>query len=91
MTFEILKGHDECQNASVDTMRIADKLYKQMHLMVEQNELNEECLTVRGFIKAVRFSEDNGMKDSFIHNIANGIDEPEFRKAVMDHIDSLIR
>lgn len=89
--FEILKGHDECQNASVETMRIADKLYKQMHLMVEQNELNEECLTVRGFIKAVRFSEDNGMKDSFIHNIANGIDEPEFRKAVMDHIDSLIR
>lgn len=87
----ILKGHDECQGASEQTIEIADKLYKDMHRMVEASELDEDCMTIRGFIKAVRFSEENGMKDSFIHNIANGIDEPDFRFAVIDQINNLIR
>lgn len=87
---KILKGHDECQDASIETMKIADRLYQDMHRMVEDSELDEDCLTIRGFIKAVRFAEDNGMKDSFIHNVANGIDEPEFRTAVLDQIEALI-
>lgn len=87
----ILKGHDECQGASEETINIADRLYSDMHRMVEASELDEDCMTIRGFIKAVRFAEENGMKDSFIHNIANGIDEPDFRFAVIDQINNLIK
>jgi len=85
----ILESHSDTRDASVQNMEIADKLYRGMHQMVEDQELDDDCLTVRGFIKAVKFSELLGIREALIDNVANNIDEPEYRQQVIDYIDTV--
>lgn len=86
----ILKSHADTRDCDEAIMSAADQLYRGMHKMVEDQELDEDCLTVRGFIRAVRFAEDNGVRESLIDNVANNIDEPGYREDVINFIDTIV-
>ncbi|HHT7008377.1 TPA: AAA family ATPase [Bacillus cereus] len=75
-------------SATLIDIQDADKIYKNIFAMVEVGQISKNCLTIRGFISALEVAEDLGLKEAIIDNVANRIEDEDYRNYVMDVIDN---
>ena len=74
---------------SYDVVIEADKLYKVIMNSVRSGQMDEQAVSLRGFIAACQLLEQGQtLKDAFIKSVANEIDDLEARKAVINMIDA---
>lgn len=81
---------ERVKTASASDINLADRVYKDIKNLVDNNELSEDCRTVRGFIVALEVSEDIGLNEALIDNVANGIQDDDYRNVVINIIDSIV-
>ncbi|PFQ28663.1 ATPase [Bacillus cereus] len=75
-------------SATLIDIQDADKIYKNIFAMVEVGQISKNCLTIRGFISALEVAEDLGLKEAIIDNVANRIEDEDYRYYVMNVIDN---
>ncbi|HFJ9376355.1 MULTISPECIES: AAA family ATPase [Bacillus] len=75
-------------SATLIDIQDADKIYKNIFAMVEGGQISKNCLTIRGFISALEVAEDLGLKEAIIDNVANRIEDEDYRYYVMNVIDN---
>ncbi|MFJ8531514.1 AAA family ATPase [Bacillus sp. NPDC094106] len=75
-------------SAKLSDIQDADNIYKSIFDMVENGQLSRNCLTIRGFISALEVAEDLGLKEGIIDNVANRIDDEDYRQYVLNIIDN---
>ncbi|MDX5853202.1 AAA family ATPase [Bacillus cereus group sp. BfR-BA-01363] len=75
-------------SAKLIDIQDADKIYQNIFAMVENGQISKNCLTIRGFISALEVAEDLGLKEAIIDNVANRIEDEDYRNYVMDVIDN---
>ncbi|HCL4480335.1 TPA: AAA family ATPase [Clostridium botulinum] len=73
-----------------NTINYADQIYSSILTLIKDGELSMDCITVRGFIDAVEVSEDLGLQESLIDNVANRIEDDEYRQHVLNIIDDIV-
>ncbi len=73
-----------------NTINYADQIYSSILKLIKDGELSMDCMTVRGFIDAVEVSEDLGLQESLIDNVANRIEDEEYRQHVLNIIDDIV-
>ncbi|WP_390208790.1 AAA family ATPase, partial [Bacillus toyonensis] len=66
-------------SATLIDIQDADKIYKNIFAMVEGGQISKNCLTIRGFISALEVAEDLGLKEAIIDNVANRIEDEDYR------------
>ncbi|WP_260857500.1 AAA family ATPase [Bacillus thuringiensis] len=74
--------------AKLNDIQDADNIYQNIYAMVQGGQISKDCLTIRGFISALEVAEDLGLKEGIIDNVANRIDDEEYRAYVMNVIDN---
>lgn len=82
---EMLKAR--CPGLDLEVYQEAERVFKEMKKLQEEDKLDEESLTVRGFIDAVQAAEDLGVKQALIDNVAYRIPDEAYRGAVINIID----
>ncbi|WP_242288906.1 MULTISPECIES: AAA family ATPase [unclassified Bacillus cereus group] len=75
-------------SAKLIDIQDADKIYQNIFAMVENGQISKNCLTIRGFISALEVAEDLGLKEAIIDNVANRIEDEDYRNYVMNVIDN---
>lgn len=75
-------------SAKLNDFQDADNIYRNIYAMVQGGQISKDCLTIRGFISALEVAEDLGLKEGIIDNVANRIDDEEYRAYVMNVIDN---
>ncbi|MEC3270639.1 AAA family ATPase [Bacillus thuringiensis] len=75
-------------SATLIDIQDADKIYQNIFAMVENGQISKNCLTIRGFISALEVAEDLGLKEAIIDNVANRIEDEDYRNYVMNVIDN---
>lgn len=75
--------------ASPNDIALADSVYGSILKLVKNGELTNDCITNRGFIDALEVSDDLGLFDALIDNVANRIEDEEYRNTVASIIDSV--
>lgn len=72
------------------TLKYVDQVYSSILTLIKDGELSMDCMTVRGFIDAVEVSEDLGLQEALIDNVANRIEDEEYRRHVLNVIDDIV-
>ena len=76
------------QGVSPDVVKICQNVFEGMKNAVNSGEINERCLTIRGFIDAcLVIKEDIPLKDALLDNISNRAQDIEDRKCIKNMID----
>ena len=88
--FNILS--EKCLKAKKADLQKADKVYKKMISIVRDRDalLDENCITVRGFIQAGMMSTRLGMRKALEVCVANKVKDEEYRQNIVTIIDSLV-
>lgn len=77
-------------SAKAEDIKLADRIYKDMMKLVQNNNLSMDCITIRGFIDALEVIEDLGIEEAMIDSVANRIEEKEYRLTVTQLIDKVV-
>lgn len=77
-------------NADADYIRFCDQLYVGILELIKEGELSMDCMTVRGFIDALEVADDLGLHEALNDNIANRIDDEDYRQKVLNMIDDVV-
>jgi len=88
--FNILS--EKCTTAKKADLQKADKVYKKMISLVRDRDasIDENCITVRGFIQAGMMSNRLGLRKALEVCVADKVKDLEYRKNVITIIDSLV-
>ena len=88
--FEILE--EKCGDVKKADLQKADKLYQKMLSIVRDREslLDENCITIRGFIQACKMSNRLGLKKSLEICVAHKVKDQEYQDNIKELIDNLI-
>lgn len=83
---------DKCPTTKKTELQKADKIYSKMVSLVRDRDgqLDDSCLTVRGFIQGCTMSNRLGLKKALEICVANKIKDDEYRQNTLMIIDSLI-
>lgn len=76
-------------DANPNDIALADRVYGSIMKLVEDGQLTNDCLTNRGFIDALEVSDDLGLFESLMDNVANRIEDEEYRNTVSSIIDDI--
>ena len=78
--------------ASKTSIALCDKVYKQMLSILRDADasLDDNCLTVRGFIQAIRMSKRIDLKRALIMAVANKVKDTEYRNNIIDIIETIV-
>lgn len=66
---------------------ICDRVFSSLMKLYQNNEITERCITIRGFIDAIEISPVLGIYEALIDNVANRINDLEYRRTVESIID----
>lgn len=70
------------------TVKTCQKVFEGMKNAIENGEINERCLTIRGFIDAcLGTQQDIPLKEALIDNVANRAQDIDDRKSIRNMID----
>lgn len=88
--FNILS--EKCSKAKKSDLQKADKVYKKMISLVRDRDssIDENCITVRGFIQAGMMSNRLGLRKALEVCVADKVKDLDYRKNVITIIDSLV-
>ena len=75
------------KGAKASEISTCDKIYKSMLTLVRDGSMSMDVLTTRGFIVALEVSEDIGLKDALIDNVANAVEDEDYRITVLGFIE----
>lgn len=75
---------EKCPGIRKDVIKSADKIYSDIIEKYRNADasFDSSCITVRGYIQAVKMSEDIGIKKALTTCVANKIRDNEYRQAV---------
>ncbi|HBG8471516.1 TPA: AAA family ATPase [Clostridioides difficile] len=88
--YSILK--DSCPCVKQSDLLIADKVYSKLIDLIKgiDVELDESCMSIRGFIHAVKMSEDlESIKEALIVGVANKVRDTEYRENIKEVIEQI--
>ncbi|HBH1544337.1 TPA: AAA family ATPase [Clostridioides difficile] len=88
--YSILK--DSCPCVKQSDLLIADKVYSKLIDLIKSIyvDLDESCMSIRGFIHAVKMSEDlESIKEALIVGVANKVRDTEYRENVKEVIEQI--
>ncbi|MDW0077087.1 AAA family ATPase [Clostridioides difficile] len=88
--YSILK--DSCPCVKHSDLLIADKVYSKLIDLIKSIyvDLDESCMSIRGFIHAVKMSEDlESIKEALIVGVANKVRDTEYRENVKEVIEQI--
>ena len=68
---------------------ICDRVFSSLMTLYQNNEISERCITIRGFIDALDISPILGIYEALIDNVANRINDLEYRRTVESVIDDI--
>lgn len=75
-------------NASYEAVSACDKLYLSMKSAVDSQQMDEQVISIRGFISACEvMDQGKDLKDALIKGIAHRVDDEESREAIINMID----
>jgi MoxR-like ATPase len=75
---------------SYDVVKNCQKLFEGIKKCVEDGEISERTISIRGFIDAcLAIEQDIPLKEALIDNIANRATDRDERKAISDMIDAI--
>lgn len=77
-------------DANPSDINLSDKVYGSIMKLAKDGQLSNDCVTNRGFIDALEASEDLGLFESLLDNVANRIEDEEYRTTVASIIDDII-
>lgn len=82
-----------CPFANKTYIGQADKLYKQIVQTVRDGDssLDDSCVTVRGFIQALKMSKRIPLKRALIRCIADKVKDIEYRENLLQLIDTFVK
>lgn len=82
-----------CKGVEMGNLKKADKIYQSMMSVIRDGgaELDDKCITIRGFIQAVNMSPIIGIKKALKTAVAGKITDRDYKKFVLDLIDSTIK
>lgn len=81
----------ECvPNANPNDISLADRVYGSIRKLIQDGQLTNDCMTNRGFIDALEVSEDLGLQEALLDNVANRIEDEEYRNTVASIIDDIV-
>lgn len=88
--FDILS--DKCPSIKKADLQKADRVYSKMVSLVRDRDgqLDDNCITVRGFIQGCTMSKRLGLKKGLEVCVANKIKDSEYRQNVLTIIESLV-
>lgn len=87
---EIIKSQLKDIELEGPNLRMCDLLSEGIKKCVDDGELSEDCITVRGYIVAMEaVSEGLNIRDAFIDNIASNVDDEDERDYIINLIDIL--
>lgn len=69
---------------------LADRVYGSIMKLVKDGQLTNDCVTNRGFIDSLEVAEDLGLQEALLDNIANRIEDEEYRTTVASLIDDIV-
>lgn len=76
-------------DANPNDIALADRVYGSIMKLVKDGQLTNDCITNRGFIDALEVSEDLGLFESLMDNVANRIEDEEYRNTISSIIDDI--
>ncbi|MGX9757658.1 AAA family ATPase [Clostridioides difficile] len=88
--YSILK--DSCPCVKKSDLLIADEVYTKLTSLIKGTnaDLDESCMSIRGFIHAVKMSEDlESIKEALIVGVANKVRDTEYRENVKEVIEQI--
>ena len=82
-----------CPKSPQKDINVANKIYSKMYSMVQNNdnEIDANCLTVRGFIQALSMADVLGLKTALNVCVADKIDDKEYCEKVKEIIKSYVK
>lgn len=88
--FDILA--DKCPTVKKADLQKADRVYSKMVSLVRDRDgqLDDNCITVRGFIQGCTMSKRLGLRKALEVCVANKIKDSEYRQNVVTIIESLV-
>lgn len=88
--FDILA--DKCPTIKKADLQKADRVYSKMISLVRDRDgqLDDNCITVRGFIQGCTMSKRLGLRKALEVCVANKIKDSEYRQNVITIIESLV-
>lgn len=81
---------ENCPGVRKETIKQADKVYSTLVTQIRDMNasIDSSCLTVRGFVQAVKMAPIIGLKKALITAVAKKIRDEEYRRNVISIIDS---
>lgn len=78
-------------SVGMNVLNICDTLFKGIKKCVEDGEISEKAITIRGFVDACLATQaDIPLKDALIDNVANRCTDLDDRKAILNMIEDII-
>lgn len=78
-------------SVGMNVINICDTLFKGIKKCVEDGEISEKAITIRGFVDACLATQaDIPLKDALIDNVANRCTDLDDRKAILNMIEDII-
>ena len=83
---------DKCKDIDKSQLKLANKVYEKMVSIVRDRDgqLDDNCITVRGFIQGCMMSKRLGLKKALEVCVANKIKDSEYRQNVLTIIENFI-
>lgn len=75
--------------AKPSDIEICDKLHQSIMKLYQDGQLSERCITVRGYIAALKVADRLGIYEALIDNVANRINDLEYRATVASLVDDI--
>lgn len=83
---------ENCPDVKKEIIKSADKIYTTILTQIRDMDasIDSSCLTIRGFIQAVKMSKIIGLKKALVTAVANKVRDEDYRKNVISIIDTYI-
>jgi len=75
--------------AKPSDIEICDKLYQSIMKLYQDGQISERCITVRGYIDALKVADRLGIYEALLDNVANRINDLEYRATVASLVDDI--
>ncbi|RKO61682.1 AAA family ATPase [Caldibacillus debilis] len=75
--------------AKPEDIEICDKLFQSVMKLYQDGQLSERCITVRGYIAALKVADRLGIYEALLDNVANRINDLEYRATVASLVDDI--
>ena len=76
--------------ANPEDVNLVDRVYGSIMKLVQDGQLTNDCITNRGFIDALEVADDLGLQEALLDNVANRIEDEEYRNTVISIIDDIV-